>query len=85
MSKLVNKKKIEEANFQSKNSNKFGPSLGYSKPLEVKGGYIKKLIHYDCNNKKINKEDENDVPDENEIFVKENLLQPQTEEVDNNS
>lgn len=33
-------------------NNIFGPSLKESKPLQVKCSHIKKLIHYDCNNKK---------------------------------
>ena len=62
----------------------FGPSLKDSKPLQVKGGHIKKLIHYDCNKKKDGSE-EDDIPDENEIYVKENLLQKATDENENNS
>ena len=62
----------------------FGPSLKESKPLQVKGGHIKKLIHYDCNKKKDGSE-EDDIPDENEIYVKENLLQKATDENENNS
>jgi len=62
----------------------FGPNLKESKPLQVKGSHIKKLIHYDCNAKKDNSE-EDDIPDENEIYVKENLLQKTTEENENHS
>jgi len=62
----------------------FGPNLKESKPLQVKCSHIKKLIHYDCNAKKDNSE-EDDIPDENEIYVKENLLQKTTEENENNS
>ena len=62
----------------------FGPSLKESKPLQVKCSHIKKLIHYDCNKKKGDSE-EDDIPDENEIYVKENLLQKTTEENENNS
>ena len=61
----------------------FGPNLKESKPLQVKCGHIKKLIHYDCS-KKIN-DSEDDIPDENEIYVKENLLQNTIEENENNS
>ena len=60
----------------------FGPNLKESKPLQVKCGHIKKLIHYDS--KKQN-DSEDDIPDENEVYVKENLLQNTTEENDNNS
>ena len=61
----------------------FGPSLKESKPLQVKCGHIKKLIHYDCSKKQDDSED--DIPDENEVYVKENLLQNTTEENENNS
>ena len=66
------------------NKNIFGPSLKESKPLQVKCSHIKKLIHYDCNKKKDDSQDD-DIPDENEIYVKENLLQKTTEENENNS
>ena len=63
---------------------KFGPNLSESKPIEMKCGQIKKLIHYDCNTKKINSIEECEIPDENEIYVKENLLQPSNEDNENN-
>ena len=66
------------------NKNIFGPNLKESKPLQVKCSHIKKLIHYDCNKKKDDSQ-EDDIPDENEIYVKENLLQKTTEENENNS
>jgi hypothetical protein len=65
--------------------NIFGPSLKESKPLQVKCSHIKKLIHYDCSNKKMGDSEEDDIPDENEVYVKENLLQKPTEENENNS
>ena len=49
-------------------------SIGHqikSKQLEM-GKKVKKLIHYDCNNKDCIDED---VPDEDEVYIKENLLQ----------
>ncbi len=47
-----------------------GPTVQKQRPLEI-GKKIKKLIHYDCKQS----EDLNDeVPDENEVFVKGNLL-----------
>ena len=64
--------------------NTFGPSLKESKPLQVKLGNIKKLIHYDCSKKKDDSE-EDDIPDENVIYVKENLLQNTIDEKENNS
>ena len=70
-------------NPNSINKISFGPSLKESKPLQVKCSHIKKLIHYDCNKKKDDSE-EDDIPDENEIYVKENLLQKTTEENENN-
>ena len=63
---------------------KFGPNLSESKPIQMKRGHIKKLIHYDCNNKNTNDIEGCEVPDENEIFVKENLLQPSNEDNENN-
>ena len=70
---------------KSKNNNCiFGPNLKESKPLQLKCSHIKKLIHYDCNKNKDDME-EDDIPDENEIYVKENLLQNTTEENENNS
>ena len=77
------------SNAVSKNKSKksstqiFGPNLKESKPLQVKCGHIKKLIHYDCSKKQDDSED--DIPDENEVYVKENLLQNTTEENENNS
>ena len=40
----------------------FGPNLKESKPLKVKCGHIKKLIHYDSKKKD---DSEDDIPDEN--------------------
>ena len=74
----------KRANPNSTNKIVFGPNLKESKPLQVKCSHIKKLIHYDCNTKKDGSE-EDDIPDENEIYVKENLLQKTTEENENNS
>ena len=74
----------KRSNPNSTNKITFGPSLKESKPLQVKCSHIKKLIHYDCNIQK-NDSEEDDIPDENEIYVKENLLQKTTEENENNS
>ena len=74
----------KRVNLNSINKISFGPSLKESKPLQVKCSHIKKLIHYDCNKNKDDLE-EDDIPDENEIYVKENLLQKTTEENENNS
>ena len=69
--------------FNSQKNTSFGPNLKESKPLQVKCGHIKKLIHYDCSKKQDDSDD--DIPDENEVYVKENLLQNNTEENENNS
>ena len=73
----------KRTNPNSKNKISFGPNLKESKPLQVKCSHIKKLIHYDC--KKADDSEEDDIPDENEIYVKENLLHKTTEENENNS
>ena len=83
ISKIKTTKKPIQSTRNCKNI--FGPSLKESKPLQVKCSHIKKLIHYDCNNKKMGDSEEDDIPDENESYVKENLLQKPTEENENNS
>lgn len=58
----------------------FGPQITKLKQIEI-NRKVKKLIHYDCN---INNGDDGldeDVPDEDEIYIKENLLSKK----DNNS
>ena len=82
ISKLTSKPNSNKNNKPPKNTS-FGPNLKESKPLQVKCGHIKKLIHYDCSKKQDDSDD--DVPDENEVYVKENLLQNNTEENENNS
>ena len=82
LSKLTSKIKLNK-NYNPTKTTSFGPNLKESKPLQVKCGHIKKLIHYDCSKKKDDSED--DIPDENEVYVKENLLQSNTEENENNS
>ncbi len=81
--KIQNKNITKRNNPNSTKINTFGPSLKESKPLQVKCSHIKKLIHYDCNKKKDDLE-EDDIPDENEIYVKENLLENTAEENENN-
>jgi hypothetical protein len=56
----------------------FGPQIK-SKQIEV-GKKVKKLIHYDCNKEGVGDED---IPDEDEVYIKENLLQGNSK--DNNS
>ena len=70
-------------NQYSNNKNTFGPCLKESKPLVAKCSHIKKLIHYDCY-KKGDLSEEDDIPDENEVYIKENLLSKQAEENENN-
>ena len=82
LSKLTSKAKINKK-YNPPKMTSFGPNLKESKPLQVKCGHMKKLIHYDCSKKKDDSED--DIPDENEVYVKENLLQSNTEENENNS
>ena len=82
ISKLTSKQNPKKKFNPSKNTS-FGPNLKQSKPLQVKCGHIKKLIHYDCSKKQDDSDD--DIPDENEVYVKENLLQNNTEENENNS
>jgi hypothetical protein len=53
-------------------SNQFGPQTKIQK-LEM-NRKVRKLIHYDCNNYDIEGIDD-DVPDEDEVYIKENLLQ----------
>ncbi len=87
MKRPLNLSKLTSQNKLKKNTNLiqkkiFGPSLKESQPLQVKCCTIKKLIHYDS--KKVD-DSEDDIPDENEVYVKENLLQNTTEENENNS
>ena len=82
ISKLTSKPNSNK-NYKPPKNTSFGPNLKESKPLQVKCGHIKKLIHYDCSKKQDDSDD--DVPDENEVYVKENLLQNNTEENENNS
>ena len=74
----------KRVNLNSINKISFGPSLKESKPLQVKCINKKKLIHYNCNKNKDDLE-EDEIQEENEIYVKENLLQKTTEENENNS
>jgi hypothetical protein len=51
----------------------FGPSLGKLKQLEITKK-VRKMIHYDCNENANLDGIDDDVPDEDEVYVKENLL-----------
>ncbi len=55
------------ASFGSSSSLPFGPQLKNQAQPEMKK--VKKLIHYDCGG-----DVDEDVPDEDEIYIKENLL-----------
>ena len=80
MSKKNMKNKKIFLNQTSKNMNcKFGPSLKESKQVKTKNYLVKKLIHYDCIKKTELNESADEVPNENEIYIKENLLEPLNE------
>ena len=51
----------------------FGPSLQKTKQLEI-SKKVRKMIHYDCNENAKSKGMDDDIPDEDEIYIKENLL-----------
>jgi len=55
---------------------KIGPQLKRARPPDL-GRRIKKLIHYDC---KQSEDLNDDVPDEEEVYIKENLLKKNKEE-----
>jgi hypothetical protein len=74
----ISNRKLIKTN--SNSSNPFGPQLGSFKQIEVKGK-IKKLIHYDCNNNGDMAAVDDDIPEEDEIYVKENLLHKKKEEL----
>jgi hypothetical protein len=61
-------------------SNSFGPQIGNEK-LEI-NKKIKKLIYYDCNNKGDDGLDD-DIPDEDEVYIKENLLNRKKDDINN--
>ncbi len=55
--------------FLSSNSNnRFGPQINKLEQINF-SKKVKKLIHYDCEGQV-----DDDVPDEDEIYIKENLL-----------
>jgi hypothetical protein len=73
---LINK----NSNAQSKEKEKekkanigFGPILQKQKQLEI-SKKVRKMIHYDCNDNAKYKGMDDDIPDEDEIYIKENLL-----------
>lgn len=55
------------------NVSSFGPSLGKLKQLDITKK-VRKMIHYDCNENANLDGIDDDVPDEDEVYVKENLL-----------
>lgn len=60
----------------------FGPSLNTSRPIPMKSNFTK-VIHYDCGLDTNKSGDENDdIPDEDEIYIKENLLNKKKEDCD---
>lgn len=61
--------------------NPFGPQLSKCTQIEM-NRKVKKLIHYDCNNNNGDLDEiDDDVPEEDEIYVKENLLLKKKEEL----
>ena len=48
---------------------KFGPQIIKQKQIQI-SKKVKKMIHYDCENTGM----DDDIPDEDEIYIKENLL-----------
>ena len=71
----MNNQKIQ--NSYNYNNNVFGPLLQKNEPIKVKGE-IKKCIRYDC--KKILENNEDDIPEENEVYIKEKLLKNKIED-----
>jgi hypothetical protein len=69
----------QNKNSKLKINTAFGPQLQKIKPINsVKN--VRKLIHYDCGEN--NKEDE-EIPNEDEIYIKENLLKVKKDDKDN--
>ncbi len=70
---LKNKKKEISPRVRRENISSFGPFLGKLKQLDVTKK-IRKMIHYDCNDNANLDGIDDDVPDEDEVYIKENLL-----------
>ena len=75
---LFNTRNSKEKNKKSRKNSKenkhnFGPSLGNIKQLEA-NKKVRKMIHYDCNDNLNNEGIDDDIPDEDEVYIKENLL-----------
>lgn len=51
----------------------FGPSLGKLKQIDV-SKKARKMIHYDCSDNTKHEGIDDDIPDEDEVYIKENLL-----------
>jgi hypothetical protein len=66
----------------STSSNQFGPQLSKTKQI-VLNKRTKKLIHYDCQNIYGDTDYmDDDIPDESEVYIKENLLLMKKEDKD---
>lgn len=61
--------KLQKSSFDS-----FGPQISKVKMPSIKN--IRRLVHYDCNND----EEDYDIPNEDEVFIKENLLERKFED-----
>lgn len=51
----------------------FGPSLGKLRQIDI-SKKARKMIHYDCNENANYEGIDDDVPDEDEVYIKESLL-----------
>ena len=61
--------KEKVSHFPKTSFGSFGPQVSKSKMPSIKN--IRRLVHYDCNN-----DDEDcDIPNEDEVYIKENLLE----------
>jgi hypothetical protein len=57
------------AHFSKSSYGSFGPQISKLKIPSIKN--IRRLVHYDCNND----EEDYDIPNEDEVYIKENLLE----------
>ena len=73
---LSKNSKVDSSNSRHQSREKkhnFGPSLAKQKQLEI-SKKVRKMIHYDCNDDGKYGGMDDDIPDEDEIYIKENLL-----------
>lgn len=77
---LINSNDVKRSKYKDnspkpkrQNISSFGPLLGKLKQLDI-NKKVRKLIHYDCNENANLECIDDDIPDEDEVYVKENLL-----------